>query len=73
MTGNDTRDFTLAKRNLFAVVTSRTMATGVVVGGSLVQTLLVATSDPRRVASAYALFSKKRHRRRVNGTASNNR
>src|SRR5690242_6106987 len=71
--GNDTRACTQARRSLSAVAISRKMATGVVVGDSRVQMLLVVTSGPKPAASAYVPCLKRRRKKRVAGMASNNR
>lgn len=73
MIGNATRAFTLAKRSLCAVVTSKTTAIGVAVDDLPVLTLLVVISGPKQDASAYVPCSKKKLKRRVAGKAKTSR
>lgn len=69
MTERDMRVSTLERRSLSAVVTSRTATIGAVAGASPAQTLLVGTSGLKQVVFAFDLYWKKKHVRRVNGTA----
>lgn len=72
MTGNDTRVCIRVRRNSSAAVTSRTMVTGAAVGDLLVQMLLAVISGPKLAASVYVLCSRRKRKKRVAGTVSNN-
>ena len=56
---NDTRDYTLAKRNSFAEEIYQEVEIGVAGAALLALTLLVVTSDPKRAEFALSLFSTK--------------